>query len=317
MKRAASPAPTDQTTSSSASSSNKKQKHDDDGTGIAAELMELGNAICDKFKPYDPNTGIPAGTGIITAYKEILKVAFPSDLPSHTCKITPTVPNSNLAQYDFPDQEYPRQDIVKTIFSEIYTEEMIENANCYVDDYGRWDYSHSPTSSEINPQASDVIQVAFRATIAGGERTLNHLKSAPASHKFEGILGVPSCANDSTRHIIVPIPDGEDYAWFSSDAGRNEINKALNDLYVWTTTTKICKTQINTPTVRVITHENSINKSIHPWRTLSLKEQELDAEHTQAQIEPPFVMYCGRPAISGQSICGKCTLYQSMLSKGF
>ena len=319
MKRAASPAPTDQTTSSSASSLNKKQKHVIDDDGIAAELMELGNAICDKFKPYDPNTGIPAGTGIITAYKEILKVAFPSDLPSHTCKITPK-PDSNSAGYDFPDQEYPRQDIVKTIYSEIYTKEMIENADCYVCEYGRWDYSHSPTSSEINPQASDVIQVAFRATIAGGERTLNHLKSAPASHKFEGILGVPSCANDSTRHIIVPIPDGEDYTWFSSEAGKNEVYKALNEVYVWINTTKICTTQINTPAVylHIISRYGGHYESMHRWQTESMREYELKRDQAmQAQIEPPFVMYCGRPAISGQSICGKCSLTQSMLSSGF
>ena len=196
---------------------------------------------------------------------------------------------------------------------------MVEDAHSYVEDEGRWDYSHSPTHRDVEQlmEASDVIQVVFRANITGGERILNH----PTSGAPEvGVVGIPSCANDSKRHIIVPIPDGEDYTWFSSEAGKNEVYKALNEVYVWINTTKICTTQINTPAVylHIISRYGGHYESMHRWQTESMREYELKRDQAmQAQIEPPFVMYCGRPAISGQSICGKCSLTQSMLSSGF
>jgi len=268
--------------------------------------MQLANTFCEKFKT-NPSIGhANAVQTILPAHEEMLKVKIPSNLPAHSCTI-----KLSSHSIDFPDQSYPRQHIIKTIVSEIYTEQMVEDAHDYVADYGKWDYSHSPTSSETEQQleASNVIQVAFRATIAGGERTLNRLSSWAAA---KGISGIPSCANDSKRHTIVPIPDGEDSTWLSSEAGRNEVYKALHEVYVWINTTKICTTQINTPVVHLITRYGADDPD--PWRTESMRE--LDLKRMQAEIEPPFVMYCGRPAISGQSVCGKCILTQS-LSSGF
>ena len=310
MKRAASPAPTNQ---HSSSSSSKKHKH-----GMDAAVMQLANTFCELFKA--PAGHANAIMPIMQAHQEMLKVAISSNLPAHSCKVTPSNRLiSGTEVVDFPDQSYPRQDIVKTIVSEIYTEKMVEDAHSYVEDEGRWDYSHSPTHRDVEQlmDASDVIQVVFRATITGGERILNH----PTSGAPEvGVVGIPSCANDSKRHIIVPIPDGEDYTWFSSEAGKNEVYKALNEVYVWINTTKICTTQINTPAVylHIITRYGGHYESMHRWQTESMREYELKRDQAmQAQIEPPFVMYCGRPAISGQSICGKCSLTQSMLSSGF
>ena len=314
MKRAPSPAPAEQTSSSSSS---KKQKHEDGK--VIKSIEELTNNFCEKFKASNPDPALGSAiTPALKACKVLCEVTLPSDLHDHSCKII------DAAGRSFPEQKFPRQHVSKKIFAESFTDAMLIEADdvCDNDVHNRgdgWDYSHPPSSTEVyqhldGPEIirvahldpSEVIQVVFRASITGGEGILNHPKSGAA----EGVVGLPLCANDSMKKIIIPIPDGEDYTWFSSKAGREEVYKALNELFVWTTTTKICKTEIIAPAVRLITHKEGINESKYSWRTESMRKHELDSTDGLAQIDPPFVMFCGRPAISGQSICAECNLLQ-------
>ena len=122
--------------------------------------MQLANTFCDLFKAPAGHANAIHVMPIMQAHQEMLKVAIPSNLPAHSCTI-----KLSSHSIDFPDQSYPRQHIIKTIVSEIYTEKMVEDAHSYVEDEGRWDYSHSPTHRDVEQlmDASDVIQVVFRA----------------------------------------------------------------------------------------------------------------------------------------------------------
>ena len=186
---------------------------------------------------------------------------------------------------------FNRCEMTKKLSAEFWSTEMQEDADNYLEDYGHWDYSHKPTENKIY-QCDDIDHIVLRAKISGGRGMIQEKKDDSKLGTF------PSCENDALLLKIVRVPKGLDFKWFLSETGREEVHKSLNELYNWLNTGRICKQEKNDAQLR----KHEITN--HPWENQAL----FDRVHFKSLVScsPPITVYCGRAAMTGQTLCTKC-----------
>ena len=189
------------TPSSSSSSSNSSSSRKKANVKIKVDLTttlprQVSDEFLDKIKHATSD--------------EFEHIFLEKKIPSQLGPVTTKATNLN---FDMNNNGKPvsysfnRCEMTKKLSAEFWSTEMQEDADNYLEDYGRWDYSHKPTERVIE-DIDDIDHIVLRAKISGGRGMIQEKKDDSKLGTF------PSCENDALLLKIVRVPKGLDFKWF-------------------------------------------------------------------------------------------------------